>query len=191
MPADLLSPPADLKLQKTLSLPFESEEKSPTTAGSWAKPRESRSNSDGSDGEKRLDYRNDPRFRKKKSSVSEEAPKASEESDQTSPVPEPVYVPKSRRDQVDFESPLAASDADDSKGGMYSGYNRPPNDNFHKAITSGSKDPRSNSRGGMSPPADLTPILPEQMEVPPSIPVDEPSLKDMFKTIDPTASPFC
>lgn len=197
IPADLLSPPADLKIQKTLSLPpFEAEqqlaqEKSP----SWAKQRDSRSNSESSDGDKRLDYRNDPRFRKKKSLSSDEAPK-DEEAEETSQQ-EPVF--KSRRDQVDFESPLAGQDDNDHKESMYSGYNRPPNENFHKAILSGSKsDPRNNGRSrGLSPnvsePSDMASsiILPEQMEVPPSVPLEEPSLKDMFKTIDPTASPFC
>ncbi len=110
---------------------------------------------------------------------------------------------------MDYSSPLnIGNDSEPAPG--YSAYNRPPNDQYEKQTdprqkrNSGPKiEPTASgvslaaSQPGTDSQQSIFPLTTESLAMPPpttnasGVASDEPSLRDVFKTIDPTASPFC
>ncbi|KAK3102531.1 hypothetical protein FSP39_012009 [Pinctada imbricata] len=128
----------------------------------------------------KLDYRNDPRFKRKPAGK--------------------------RKSSMDYASPLG--DEGGSDGSTYSAYTRPQTSNQRQTKTDlkVKSDPRlsniSDTKTINSPSREQpSPTSSEQSgllslplpELPPFIPPPEPEIntRDFFKTMDPTASPFC
>ncbi|XP_060077362.1 uncharacterized protein LOC132556925 [Ylistrum balloti] len=141
----------------------------------------------------KLDYRNDPRFKRKPASES---------------VAHKRYTGQ-RKSSMDYSSPLGLDSEDKGESG-YNSYQRPPptdsakHKTDNRLIVKGKLDPRTiNTEGGSSPNVDSSPLppqppdkeigLPTTIELPPFVTPNalEPQMKDFFKTMDPTASPFC
>ena len=144
---------------------------------------------------KRFDHRNDPRFKRKRAAENKgdmPAPPAQESIEERT-----RKVMGQRKSTMEYTSPLGGGDDDGGSSSGYNSYNRPPQ---------GRQDPRkrkavvSNAEASFDlPRMELPPLLsqhppplPDSM-APPKILPEEPEqqLKDLFKTIDPTASPFC
>ncbi|XP_021350317.1 zinc finger CCCH domain-containing protein 4-like isoform X2 [Mizuhopecten yessoensis] len=142
----------------------------------------------------KLDYRNDPRFKRKPASES---------------VVHKRYTGQ-RKSSMDYSSPLGLDSEDKGEGTSgYNSYHRPPPDSAkhktdNRGVVKNKLDPRtSKPEGSSSPNVDSSPIpplppdgdicMPVALELPPFIPPNalEPQMKDFFKTMDPTASPFC
>ena len=128
----------------------------------------------------KLDYRNDPRFKRKPAGK--------------------------RKSSMDYASPLGEEGGSDSS--TYSAYTRPQTSNQRQTKTDlkVKSDPRlsniSDTKTVNSPSREQpSPTSSEQSgllslplpELPPFIPPPEPEIntRDFFKTMDPTASPFC
>jgi len=179
-----------------------------------------------------LAYRNDPRFRKKKTlsgdSRSKESGANVSDSGSGSPTSDggkdPVKDSETKirsaslRSGMDYASPLGSSSMDKSEFSGFGFYNRPPNDNFQQF-----HEQKHNHRGSVDANSEFGPTTSSASIVPASSSmmsmlgenttplnssglaadlgmsdktnsaenVDEPSLRDVFKTLDPTASPFC
>ncbi|KAK3597631.1 hypothetical protein CHS0354_030182 [Potamilus streckersoni] len=158
---------------------------------------------DDSPNTKKLDHRNDPRFRRKPKELNQTATSGdvspSSESDSyqnKSPPQQPTNQNFSgqRKSSMEYSSPLGL-DSSGSDGLGYNSYNKPiPNKPTPQAKQA---DNRNNGQRAV-----VLPIEPEsgpsvttsdilkslQMQPPPQ---PDKQLKDIFKTIDPTASPFC
>jgi len=169
--------------------------------------------------QRKLDYHNDPRFKKRKSKFSN----AMQDSNKSA-LPVSDYKPStcesSRKDTslqdtdvMQFQSPLAVTD-NTRLSTATSGYNRPPNKRYQQLLEQGnqqssrdryaaSSDPRRKPVSGNSEQLGKTgstySVLQAVVTFPGVVSQDtlsydslaKGSLKDMFKTIDPTASPFC
>ena len=132
----------------------------------------------------KLDYRNDPRFKRKPISESNLSPSGK------SPVASAL-----RKTTTEYSSPLSGENKSEEESG-YNSYNKPrPHSTGVPSVSS----PKLKITPDMVPKAseDITThdILDSLKIMSPPV-VEEPAqsdkhLKDLFKTIDPTASPFC
>ena len=140
---------------------------------------------------KPLSHRNDPRFKKKSKSDAGNSI-LSDSSASSSDPSEAAGDPRrsmQRKSILEYSSPLGGGGGDNSPKDSYSSYNRPPN---RDPRPTPARPPSQASPEPSQPPVSAAmPLLPDQMEMPPLPALDEPSLKEVFKTIDPTASPFC
>jgi len=145
-----------------------------------------------------IDYRNDPRYKKKKTrSVSKDddgflSPKSGVDSSPTVPYAQEdfdVQFTRSAGSRVDLPSPSAGFSDRVGKSRV----------SELGAVQQSSSGRSSDSEGQVSPPAmygaaasqELPSFLLPSSELGEDSPHEEVSLKDMFKTIDPTTSPFC
>lgn len=143
---------------------------------------------------KKLDYRNDPRFKRK----------IKPSSDSSSSTVQKRNTGQ-RKGSMEYSSPLGMdSDNQDSSVSGYNSYNRPPpNTNIkseprttqNSSVTSNSNLTSTTNSVSSSPSTTTAtsiidklsiPELPEFIPPPPQV-----EMKDFFKTMDPTASPFC
>ena len=144
---------------------------------------------------KRFDHRNDPRFKRKRV--------AENKGDVPAPAPAESIAERTRKfmgqrkSTMEYTSPLGGGDDDNTSTSGYNSYNRPPqgrqDPRKRKAVDSNMETPFELPRMELPPLlSQQPPPLPENM-APPKILPEEPEqqLKDVFKTIDPTASPFC
>ena len=134
----------------------------------------------------KLDYRNDPRFKRKRISDTNPSPDISEKK----------RFSGQRKSSTEYSSPLGGDNSESGEESGYNSYNRPrpvqPKPSLTQPQTS-----VSNSESLPSVSSDVTThdILDSLQIMPPPV-LDETqgsdkNLKDIFKTIDPTASPFC
>lgn len=162
-----------------------------------------------------LSHRNDPRFKKRHKAVSDAPALQSEINIVES---EPINPPPPQRRGMEYSSPLGSNTSEAaSETSASNAYNRPPNSRFQQLQQQHQKQHHFKSAKG--PPnngktttlqnsiassisSQVAPVVTttatamleltqEQLQLPPGAVGDEPSLKDMFKTFDPTASPFC
>ncbi|XP_069133047.1 zinc finger CCCH domain-containing protein 4-like [Argopecten irradians] len=145
---------------------------------------ESKKTDDSDTAKPKLDYRNDPRFKRKPASES---------------VGHKRYTGQ-RKSSMDYSSPLGV-DSEDK--GTYNSYQRSDSAKHKTDPRPAVKlDPRTSKPEGSSPNIDSSPLpplppgdvgMPVALELPPFVPPNalEPQMKDFFKTMDPTASPFC
>ena len=140
-----------------------------------------------SDSKPKLDYRNDPRFKRKPISESNLSPSSIvKRSSQTD-----------RKSSTDYISPLGGDNSRTEENTGYNSYNRP---RPPKPVPQNASAPKIQITPDMVPKASedisthdildsLKILSPPVMEH--SSSSSDKHLKDIFKTIDPTASPFC
>jgi len=131
----------------------------------------------------KLDYRNDPRFKRKRitesntNSTGNLSPESS------------VKRYGQRKSSTEYSSPLGAESGMKSEDSGYNSYNR-PRPTKPPVISTSQSDVVTSAAPNLST-QDILDSL--QIMPPPSIEENssDKNLKDIFKTIDPTASPFC
>ncbi|KAH3888748.1 hypothetical protein DPMN_012788 [Dreissena polymorpha] len=135
---------------------------------------------------RKLDYRNDPRFKRKHISESNLSPDT---------VSKRLGDP--RKVSTEYSSPLGGENSSKSEDSGYNSYNR-PRPVKPTLATSVTSNLVSKSNNVKSSPSDLSTHdhLDSLQIMPPPTMADQAqgtdtNLKDIFKTIDPTASPFC
>ena len=158
-------------IQRQFSQPSTTAEKNNAETKSEPKPK--------------LDYRNDPRFKRKPIS----------ESNLSSPSSKSPMASALRKTTTEYSSPLSGENKSEDESG-YNSYNKPrPQSSGVPRVSS----PKLKITPDMVPKAseDITThdildslqiLTPPVVEEPPQ---SDKHLKDLFKTIDPTASPFC
>lgn len=162
-----LGPPS---IQRQYSQPSTMAEKASVETKSEPKPK--------------IDYRNDPRFKRKPISESNLSPSSIGR-----------RVPEQRKSTTEYNSPLGGESSKSEESG-YNSYNKP---RLQKPAPLSVSAPKLQITPDMVPKAsgdisthDILDSL--QIMSPPVMDTALPSdkhLKDIFKTIDPTASPFC
>ena len=211
-------------VQESFKVPLSGSENLPS-AVITKKTELDRKESDLAGKQRRIDYYNDPRFKKRKT----KSPSGTQDSSKSSlPVSDskPSSCESARietglqsKDVMQFQSPLAAAD-NIRQPPTASGYNRPPNKRYQELLEQGNQQPYRDRYTGFTDPrrkpvseasnnrqlekstlahSTLSATLDAAIAYPGIISQDmlstdslaKGSLKDMFKTIDPTASPFC
>ncbi|XP_076450914.1 uncharacterized protein LOC143286886 isoform X2 [Babylonia areolata] len=143
---------------------------------------------------RRFDHRNDPRFKRKR--VSENKGEKTDSTVESSEERNRKLMGQ-RKSSMEYASPLGGGDDINNSGSSYNSYNRPPqgrqDPRKRKNVASSEEKPFELPR--MELPALLSqepPPLPDNMTTSEMLQEEpEQQLKDLFKTIDPTASPFC
>ena len=131
----------------------------------------------------KLDYRNDPRFKRKHISESTLSPETTSKK----------YTGQ-RKSSTEYASPLGETPSTTQEQSGYNSYNRPRPQKPAPPQPQTTSVPKPDI---LPPPPDLSThdildslqIMPPPDMVAPQQP--DKNLKDIFKTIDPTASPFC
>ncbi|XP_041365335.1 zinc finger CCCH domain-containing protein 4-like [Gigantopelta aegis] len=135
----------------------------------------------------KFDHRNNPKFKRKPASLSDTAEKR---------------FTGQRKSSMEYSSPLGMNDSVETPSG-YNSYNRPvanpprrtkPTDGDSSggamlgadSVGTGEQSVSAEQGDGFSLPNMMAPP-----QVAPAHGLQEPPLKDLFKSIDPTASPFC
>lgn len=164
-----LGPPS---VQRQFSQPSTMAEKASVETKSEPKPK--------------IDYRNDPRFKRKHISESNLSPSSIGR-----------RIPEPRKTTTDYSSPLGGESSKSDETDGYNSYNKPRPQK--PAAPKSASAPKLKITPDMVPPASediSTHDILDSLQIM-SPPVMETSsqpdkhLKDIFKTIDPTASPFC
>ncbi|KAL5006978.1 hypothetical protein ScPMuIL_015784 [Solemya velum] len=127
----------------------------------------------------KFDYRNDPRFRRKP---------AAESSSATSQLKRKFIG--QRKSSMEYSSPLGVDSDKQDSGSGYNSYNRPQL-NSNKSQNSGDTNSRIKVENVVSQPVGSVETVPPLRDDLLQPNLAEPQLKDLFKTFDPTASPFC
>lgn len=186
---DTLPSPASFPLPPALREPPARSEPDPGASDDGSANEDSSAAS-----KKRFDHRNDPRFKRKRVSETK--------SDMRAPASESIVdrtdkIMGQRKSTMEYTSPLGGADDDSTSSSGYNSYNRPPqgrqDPRKRKAVVSNVEKPFELPRMELPPLlSQQPPPLPEDMAPPKMLPEEpEQQLKDLFKTIDPTASPFC
>ncbi|XP_060573975.1 zinc finger CCCH domain-containing protein 4-like isoform X2 [Ruditapes philippinarum] len=134
----------------------------------------------------KLDYRNDPRFKRKRIS----------EANAALDIAEKKRLNEQRKSSTEYSSPLGGDSSQSGEESGYNSYNR-PRPVQPKPVQSQPQTSVSNSEPLPSVSSDVTThdILDSLQIMPPPVLEEtqgsDKNLKDIFKTIDPTASPFC
>ena len=136
--------------------------------------------------QKKFDHRNNPKFKRKPASALETCEKR---------------FTGQRKSSMEYSSPLGMNDSSVETSSGYNSYNR-PSANPPRRTKPADRDSSTGLAVDAGAPAEHN-VLTEQgdgfnlpnMMAPPQITppqgLQEPPLKDLFKSIDPTASPFC
>lgn len=131
----------------------------------------------------KLDYRNDPRFKRKPVAVSSSSPESVGK-----------RYSGQRKSSTEYSSPLGESNTTQEESG-YNSYNRPRPPKTQQLNSQASSVPRTEILPPPSSELSTHDILDSLQIMPPpelgEAQQPDKNLKDIFKTIDPTASPFC
>ena len=139
--------------------------------------REEKDAASSSEQKTKIDYRNDPRFKRKHISESN-----------LSPTSAGKRFPEQRKTTTEYSSPLGG-DSSQSEDSGYNSYNR---QRVSKQTPQHSLQKLTESVPMPSEEISTHDILDSlQIMSPPVLEKPDKNLKDIFKTIDPTASPFC
>lgn len=182
LPIDLglgISGTSDPRLSKTMELDSSFSLQRQTSQSGNSSDKDS----SGDSPKPKLDYRNDPRFKRKR--ISEP---------NVSPDPQGKRFTGQRKSSTEYSSPLGGESAKPEESG-YNSYNRPRHAAKPTTQSQTINVPKTDNNAGASPDMTTHEIL-DSLQIMPPPSIDTPqntdkNLKDIFKTIDPTASPFC